>query len=105
MPADPWARAGAAIDKTFGIDIRYTGAGVSDKPIRAIRGDYEAAPRDNSAKTLRSIVFEIEQSDVLERPTGKDTFTDGNVRWRVQSVERRDDIGKWELGAKEDGPL
>jgi hypothetical protein len=105
MPADYWARAGAIIDKTFKVDIRYTGAGVTDQPMTAIRADYEAPARDNGSRTLRNIVFEIQQADLPERPSGKDTFTVGTARWRVQTVERRDDIGKWEVGAREEGAV
>lgn len=103
MPADPWARAGAAIDKTFGVEIIYTGAGLAAAPIIAIRGDYTAPEFGMGGKSERSVTFEVSQSDLPQRPDGTNTFTGGGVKWKVQGVTRRDDIGKWELGAVEVG--
>lgn len=100
---DIWARAGAAIDKAFGVEIIYTGAGLVAAPINAIRGDYSAPQFMGDGKSERQVTFEVAQADLPLRPDKTNTFTCGGIKWKVQGVTRRDEIGKWELGVLEVG--
>jgi hypothetical protein len=98
-----WADAGADIDAAFGITVTYTGAGLAGVDITAIRGDYAAPNFEGAGKTERSLTFEVAQADLPQRPTGTNTFICAGIKFRVQDVTKRDDIGKWELGAVEIG--
>jgi len=101
-----WDRAGAIIDATFKeeAEIIYTGAGLVGTPITAIRSDVPAPEFPGAGRTLRKITYEVRQSDLPEDASGEDTFTHRGVRWSVQDVTRRDDIGKWELVVVDEGP-
>lgn len=104
MPADPWARAGAAIDKTFGVEIIYTGAGLTNKAIIAIKQDTAAQPFVGPGDTLRRITYEVHQADLPQEPTKRNTFVHDGIRWQVDDITKRDDIGKWELVVVDTGP-
>jgi hypothetical protein len=99
-----WDDASADIDAAFGVAVIYTGAGLAGVEIAAIRGDYAAPNFEGAGKTERAVTFEVAQADLPQRPTNSNTFTSGGVKFRVQDVTKRDDIGKWELGAVEIGP-
>ena len=101
---DIWARAGAAIDKTFGVEIIYTGAGLTGAPITAIKQDSAASSFLGPGDTLRRITYEVDQADLPQAPTKKNTFVHGGIRWQVDDITKRDDIGKWELVVVDTGP-
>jgi hypothetical protein len=102
-----WATAGAAIDAAFADPepLIYTGAGLTAEPISAIRSDTPAPDFQGPGNTLRSIVYEVDQADLPDRPSKTDRFEHRERRWRVDNVVKRDDVGKWELTVVDDGAL
>jgi hypothetical protein len=82
------------------LPIRYTGAGLVDAPVSAVRSDTAASEFQGAGSTLRQISFEILQADLPGVPAKGDTLVedDGDgARWRVNEKRRRDDVGAWEL--------
>jgi len=86
-----------AIDAEFEEPVFYTGAGLDNEQIGAIRSDTPASSFDGPGNTLREISYEIRQSVLPERPHKNDIIVDGADHWKVNDVTRRDDIGKWLL--------
>lgn len=103
-----WTDAGAIIDATFadGEVLTYTGAGLVGQQLPAIRIDDEAPDLAGPGNTLRTIIYEVAQSLLPQRPDKSNTFIHRGHNWKVEQAKRRDDIGKWwlyvvDLGAAE----
>lgn len=96
------ANAAAAIHAAFReeLPVRYTGAGVTNRSVAAVKVDIAADSFQGPGKTLRQISFEVQQC-ALPEPPGKgnrivELDGDGTV-WRVIDITRRDDVGAWVL--------
>lgn len=104
---DIWATAGAAIDAAFADpeQIIYTGAGLTAKPISAIRSDDAAPTFPGPGATLRRVSYEVSKSDLPATPSKKNTFTHRGIVWLVEEITSRDEVGKWELVVVDGGPI
>ena len=96
---DPWAAAGAVIDAAFADPepVIYTGAGLTDKPIRAIRSDTAAPTFEGPGSTLRQVSYEIALADLPQPPRKSDSFIHRARRWKPEDITFRDEIAKWVL--------
>ena len=102
-----WGVAAAAdIAAAFEEDlpVRYTGAGLTDTPVAAVKSDVAASDFQGAGNTLRQVSFEIRQAALPSDPGKGDGIVedDGDgLAWRVNDVTRRDDIGAWVLVVEE----
>lgn len=88
----------AAIHAAFAEPVRYTGAGVTDAPIAAVRSDDAAAAFQGPGMSARQKWFEIRYADLPNRPANGEQLVDANgagASFRVIEVEDHDDIDAW----------
>jgi hypothetical protein len=100
------AAAAASIHATFAAElpVRYTGAGLINQPVQAVKSDTSAEPFQGAGNTLRQISFEIQQAALPGEPgKGNGIVEDDGAgqAWLVNDVTRRDDIGAWILVVEE----
>jgi hypothetical protein len=91
------ATAAADIHAAFGEPITYTGAGLTDAEIIAIRSDTAALPFDGPGNTLRQVSYEVQKSDLPERPRLGNTISDATGIWSVNDITERTDVAAWVL--------
>jgi len=103
--APDWGAAAAAIGAAFAErePIVYTRGGVVLPPIPAIRSDVPAPTFEGPGRTLRTVSYEIRQSDLPARPANGETFTHRGRRWRVGDVTTLDDVGAWSVVVTDSG--
>lgn len=100
---DPFAAALAAISAMFAEPIIYTGAGLIEEPIVAIKSDAPAGGFNGRGATLRQISFEVAQVLLPSQPEKRDMIQHKGSLWRVTDITRRDDVAAWELVVTRDG--
>lgn len=93
----------AAIHASFALPVLYTPHGGIGIPITAVFSDIGAPNFNGPGATVRTITWEVLQSDVGQPDKG-DVITGGDdlplrLRgdWSVEDVTRRDDVASWEL--------
>jgi hypothetical protein len=90
------AAALAAIDAAFAIDILYTGAGLEAEALSAIKSDVAASDFQGPGNTLREISFEINDSDLPERPRKGNGIVevDTGLSWEVNDITPLSEFAK-----------
>lgn len=101
-----WQAAGQTIFNAFADPepIIYTGAGLVEQPLRAVRSDWQAPAFAGAGETLRKITYEIQKQLLPGEPTKRNTFTHRGMRWSVEDITNRDDVDAWELVVSIAGP-
>lgn len=90
--------AAADIHAEFAGRVRYTGAGVADQAIGAVKANRAADPFQGAGSTTRQTSFEILYADLPQRPGKNDVIVENDGagrRWRVFDVTDRDDVNAW----------
>lgn len=87
----------AAMRDVLGEEVRYSGAGLSDDPVIAIRSDVPADEFQGPGATARRVSYEIARSALPQRPGKSDLIVDGDDQWRVNDVTERRDVDAWVL--------
>jgi hypothetical protein len=87
----------AAIRSAYGEPVAYTGAGVVEAPLTAVRSEVPADEFQGWAGKARRVSFEIAQADLPEQPRKNDVIAYAGGDWRVIDVNRRDDVEAWVL--------
>ena len=90
--------AAAEIHAEFAQAIRYTGAGVANKALDAVKANSPAAVFQGAGSTARQTSFEIPYADLPERPGKRDLIVENDGagrRWSVIDVTDRDDVNAW----------
>lgn len=99
--------AQAAIRAAYGLPVKYTGASLTAATVIAIKSDSAAGAFQGPGDTLREISFEIEQSDLPERPRKGNLIVEkdgaGQV-WKAIDITQRDDIDCWKIVVEESAP-
>lgn len=100
---DEEAEALADIAGAFAMRVRYTGAGLADGEIDAVKSDDAAAAFQGPGEGLRTISFEVAQAALPQRPRKTDTLVevDSGAAWKVNDITRRDDLAAWLLIVEE----
>ena len=95
----PGADAAAhEIHAEFALPIRYTGAGVTNKALDAVKANSPAAVFQGAGSTARQTSFEILCADLPQRPGRRDLIVENDGtgrRWSVIDVTDRDDVNAW----------
>lgn len=92
----------AAIRATYGAPVRYTGAGLADEPVTAIRSDMMAAAYEGAEGRPGSISFEIDKSALPEQPRKKNTIIEASgKRWSVIDRGENTEVDAWVLYVEE----
>ena len=86
----------AEIHEAFAQPVIYTPDGGAPEEITAIYSDEPAPNFDGAGATLRTISWEVRQSDVANPQHDAMIEANGKV-WRVNDITRRDDVGAWVL--------
>ena len=91
----------AAFSAEFGVEITYTGAGLTAAPITAIPIDDGAPAFQGPGSTLRSLSFEIDKALLPDVPRKGDIIGGFRGRsWKVIERTERDDVEAWILGVE-----
>lgn len=91
----------AAIHAEFAASVNYTGSGLVDEPLDAVKIEIAADTFQGPGDSLREIVFEILFSAFAGTPSKGDELVDeDSAAWRVIEVTRRGDISAWHLGVE-----
>lgn len=95
------------LHEEFAAPIFYTGAGLADAVITAIRSEIPADDFQGPGSTARQISFEIRKSDLPERPRKGELIVEGlivgglivkgAISWAVNDITDRGDIDAWSL--------
>lgn len=93
---DVAASAAAAIHGAFGAAVTYVPKSGSQKSLTAIRSDEPAGDFMGAGSTMRTVSWEVRQSDVPD-PVKGDAIRADSVEWTVIDITRRDDVGAWVL--------
>lgn len=100
-----WAKAAPTLHRTFADPISYTGAGLDEGKITGIKRDVPADAFQGPGSTARHISFEIQKSDLPQRPAKGDIIvhvdpmTGATDSWRV--IDRvSNDVGAWVLSVE-----
>lgn len=88
------ADALAAIHAAFSVSVDYTGTGLSEAGLAAVRTQGEA-PVFAGDISVRERGYEIRRADLSRRPIDGDTVTDAGTDYRVIEVIDRDDVDAW----------
>jgi hypothetical protein len=96
------AEAAAEIHAAYAEDepVRYTGAGLTNEPLAAVKYDVPAEAFQGPGNTLRQVTFEILQAALPQDPAKGNMIVenDGSGQgWRVNDITRRDDVFAWHL--------
>ncbi len=95
------------LHEEFAGPIFYTGAGLDDAVLTAIRSETPADDFQGPGSTARQISFEIRKSDLPARPRKGDGIVEGlivggvavkgAVSWAVNDITDRGDIDAWSV--------
>ena len=92
----------------FAMPVRYTGAGLSNAAITAIKSDVAADLFQGPGETAREISFEVRQADLPLRPRKGELLAEGEagdgVVWEVIQITPLVDVGAWKLVVSEATP-
>lgn len=96
-----WAEKEAAdIHAAFADQVRYTGAGLTNASIAAVKYDEDGEPFQGGGNTLRKVTFEVLRSALPQAPVKGNTIVEDDgagQSWRVNDITRRNDIAAWQL--------
>jgi hypothetical protein len=99
-PAEVTAQA--AIRAQYGAPVAYTGAGLADDTVTAIRTDAIAAQYQGFEGAPTRISFEIDKEALPERPRVSNRIVEGGgSAWSVIDVDFQAGINSWVLGVEE----
>ncbi|MCP3732013.1 hypothetical protein M9978_16430 [Sphingomonas sp. MG17] len=86
----------------YGRPVAYTGAGLTDETIIAIRSDTRAVPHEGFAGRPNGLSFEIFRDDFPQEPRkGNLIVEEDGSRWSVIDRNEADDIDSWILSVEE----
>lgn len=86
----------AEIHAAFASPITYTPPSGAPQQITGVYSDVPAPTWDGKGASLRTISWEVQQSDVADPALGAEIVA-GAKSWRVVDITRRDDVEAWEL--------
>lgn len=86
----------ADIHAAFAQPITYKPRGGALQQVTAVYSDSAAPNFDGMGATLRTIRWEVRQSDITDPELDAEISAEGKT-WRVVDITRRDDVGAWEL--------
>lgn len=91
--------AALAIHRAFARPVRYTGAGLTNAPLTAVRshGPASGLMVDDSARQLG---FELRKADLPQPPELGDTLAENDgagPTWEVIEVIDGDEVGAWRV--------
>lgn len=90
------ASAAAAIHGAFASTVIYAPKSGSQISLTAVRSDEAAGNFMGAGATMRTVSWEVRQSDVAA-PSKGDAILADDIEWRVIDITRRDDVGAWVL--------
>ncbi len=95
---DVWDAAGATIEAAFGATVKYSGAGLDNADVFAIRSDVGAPGFQGFDGTPAKVNFEIKYALLPEEPRKGNLIVEANGnRWSVIDRDERDDVVSWVL--------
>ncbi len=99
------AAALAAIRAVYARPVHYTGAGVVDQEMMAIKSDTAASPFQGLEGRSREVNFEIARLALPGEPDKQNLIVDGDGRrWSVIDIDERLDIAAWVMFVEEAPP-
>lgn len=92
----------AAIKAVYGATIAYTGAGLIDGSVIAIRSDMRGAPFQGFDGKSNRLSFEIDKVELPDEPDKYDLIVEASgERWSVIDIDDRSDVDAWVLSVEE----
>jgi len=96
------AAALAAIRGLYGTEVRYTGEGLTDEPVVAIRTDEPATNYQGLEGRAARTSFEIQFSDLPAEPRKGNIIVEADgSRWSVNDKDPHADVAAWVLTVEE----
>ncbi|MEO1221583.1 MAG: hypothetical protein AAFY42_09590 [Pseudomonadota bacterium] len=89
----------AALHAAFAKPVKYTGAGVFETTIMAVRTHAKAGVFMDDQQTVRKVSFEILKSALPEQPAKGNRIVQNDgagPEWRVTEVGDSDEVDAWE---------
>lgn len=95
------AEEAADIHAAFADTVTYSGAGLTNAPIAAVKSDIAAEAFQGPGNTLREVSFEVLKSALPQAPAKGNTIVHDGTAWKVNEIRSRDDVAAWTLIVEE----
>ncbi|MGD9470617.1 MAG: hypothetical protein AB7G24_00800 [Novosphingobium sp.] len=94
----------AAIHTAFAAAVKYTGAGLTNATVAAVRSEGPADAFQGPGSTAREVAFEVLKAALPSAPGKGDAIVEGDgagQAWEVIDITDRDDVNAWHLIAEQ----